>query len=97
MEHNYSKKYRLEVNGDFNHSFYERCWNGFTVTGDLLHEICYVDDVFYESTTYVIFKGYYTPYGMCRDCGDHFIIACWDHYNKINKSDMTVEYDVEDI
>ena len=40
-------------------------------------------------------KGW-TPYGTARDCGDHYIIARYDRYDKIDKHTHTMTKDVED-
>lgn len=38
----------------------------------------------------------FTPYMAARDCGDHYILAQYDRYDKIEKSTMNVILDVED-
>lgn len=48
------------------------------------------------ATTYVVFKGEWTPYGMCRDCGDHWIIALWSSYLRIEKGSLKITHDAED-
>lgn len=49
------------------------------------------------SVTRVIAKGSWTPYGVMRDCGDHYIIARHSRYDWISKDLKTVKKDVEDI
>lgn len=52
-------------------------------------------------TTVIIVKmkrGYkgWTPTGCVRDCGNHYIIARYSHYDMIDKKTMSITYDVED-
>ena len=81
-------------------NFYERMNEGFKTTGETLEER-------YEeaegrdsgSCTYVVMKAVgrgWTPYGMCRDCGDHYIIARWSRYDRIDKGTFKLTVDVED-
>lgn len=67
-------------------------WPGFTYTGELLE----VKHDTGEGCTYRVVKGRFTPSGGCRDCGDHYIIAGYSSYRRINKSDLSVQHDVED-
>lgn len=46
--------------------------------------------------TYPVFKGTWTPYGMCREVGDHYIIALWSSYLRVDKGTLKITYDVED-
>lgn len=49
------------------------------------------------SCTYAVMTGKnWTPYGMCRDCGDHYIIANWSSYDRIEKGTLVRTHDVED-
>lgn len=64
---------------------------GLTATNDCLRE---QGDL--GSTTHVIFIGKWTPYGYCRDCGDHWIIARWSRYDRIDKDTYKVTKDVDD-
>ena len=51
------------------------------------------------STTYVVMEAkgkQWTPYGMCRDCGDHYIIAKWSRYDRIEKGTLNFTHDVDD-
>lgn len=48
------------------------------------------------SMTYVVFKGTRTPYGYVRDCGNHYIIARYSSYTRIDKGTMKVTEDVND-
>lgn len=61
-------------------------------TGELIKEE-YEDG---SSITRVIAKGSWTPYGVMRDCGTHYIVARHSRYDKISKDLQTVEFDVED-
>ena len=65
---------------------------GYTMTGETLAET--LPDGTY--TNYVIFFGSWTRSGTVRDCGDHFIIARYSRYDKINKNDLSIIEDVED-
>lgn len=74
---------------------------GFKCTGETLEER-YEESEGRDSgsTTYVVMKATgrrFTPYQMCRDCGDHYIIAKWDKYIRIDKGTMKKTVDVEDI
>lgn len=73
-----------------NKSWFER--DGFKMTGETLR----LGNEF-ESTTYVVFTGRWTPYGMVRDCGDHYIKAQYDRYDRIDKKTLEITRDVEDI
>lgn len=41
------------------------------------------------------YKGW-TPYGTARDCGDHYILAQYDRYDRVDKKTMEITKDVED-
>ena len=71
--------------------WFEGVNKGFKVTGETL-TATYEDG----SCTYIVFKGRYTPYGMVRDCGDHYIKAQYSRYDRIDKDTMKVTIDVED-
>lgn len=81
---------------------FENAFIGYKPTGEILEE-SYMEERGLDGgmTGYVVFKSTskrtnWTPYGMCRDCGDHFIIAKYDHYDRIDKAAMTRTSDVED-
>lgn len=95
MEYTYT--YTIEKLEDDENEFYERVNKGFTCTGETLTER-YEETEGREagSTTYVVMKGRFTPYGMCRDCGDHYIIARWSRYDRIDKDTFIRSVDVED-
>lgn len=40
-------------------------------------------------------KGF-TPYGVARDCGNHYIIANYNSYDSVDKKTLEVAKDVED-
>lgn len=46
--------------------------------------------------TYAVMKGRFTRFGMCRDCGDHYIIARYSRYDRIDKGTFKRTIDVED-
>lgn len=53
------------------------------------------------TTTRIIVKmkpGYkgWTPYMCARDCGDHYIIARYDRFDRIDKGTHAITKDVED-
>lgn len=52
--------------------------------------------MFEESCSRVILKGEWTPYLTARDCGDHYIVARFDRYDRIEKDNLKVTRDVED-
>lgn len=41
------------------------------------------------------YKGF-TPYGVARDCGNHYIIARYTRYDSVDKKTLEVTKDVED-
>lgn len=88
-------KYEV-IHTDEDLSFYERVNPGFKTTGELL--VHTYDDYPLKNcqTTLVVFKGRYTASGMCRDCGDHYIIANYSSYDRIDKGTMKLTRDVED-
>lgn len=45
---------------------------------------------------YVVFKGSWTRYDTIRDCGDHYIWARYDRYDRIDKATLQITKDVED-
>lgn len=65
---------------------FEKAYPGFKCTRQSLTE-SYPDG---SSITRVVFKGSFTPFGMCRDCGDHYIIAKWTHYARVDKATLQV-------
>ena len=77
-----------------NKKWYNR--DGFEMTGELLIHNMIVDGLERE-THYVVFKGRYTPYGMVRDCGDHYIRAKYASWDRIDKGTLKVTYDVKDM
>ena len=75
-----------------NKKWYNR--KGYTMTGETLTQRCLVG--FKEEITYVVFKGKYTRYGTCRDCGDHYIIAWYSQFVRVDKGTLLVTYYSED-
>lgn len=71
--------------------WFERANKGWKTTGETLEERW--ED---GAQTLVVFKGSFTRYGMCRDCGDHYIIARYSRYDRIDKDTFKVTKDVED-
>ena len=67
--------------------YFEKMNPGYTATGETL-EI--------GGTDYVVFRGRRTRYGMVRDCGDHYIKACYSEYISIDKETLEVTRDVDD-
>lgn len=72
-----------------NKQWFER--KGYHLTGETL-----TIGTEYENTTYVVYTGRHTVYGTIRDCGDHYIRACYDRYDRIDKETLTITKDVED-
>ena len=80
--------------------FFERMNPGFEATGETLNER-YKEEQGRDggATTYAVMKAKgrgWTPYGMCRDCGDHYIIARYSRYDRIEKGTFKRTVDVED-
>lgn len=65
---------------------------GCTMTGETYSEE-YEDET---ATAYVVFKGTWTRSGTVRDCGDHYIIARYSRFDRINKETLEITKDVED-
>lgn len=85
---------RLEENEK---EFFEIVNRGYECTGETL-KIQYPDG---STETLVVFRAKIetcevTPYTMCRDCGDHYIIARWNRYDRIEKISLKYTVDVED-
>lgn len=77
-----------------NKRFFDR--KGYHMTGKILKETV-VDDNGLESVTeWVVFKGSWTRYCSVRDCGDHFIIARYARWDRVDKDTLEITYDVED-
>ena len=76
--------------------YYEMINPGYFVTGATLHER-YPDG---SGITYIVFRGdadhKRTRYLMCRDCGDHYIIARFSRYDRVEKDTLEITVDVED-
>ena len=78
--------------------YFEKVNQGWKCTSELLNEE-YIDEKHNCLTygcTYVVMTGSFTRYGMCRDCGDHYIIARYDRYDRIEKDTLNITFDVED-
>ena len=91
-------EYKLNKNSmeESTRAMYERYWNyKFKTTGDTLTHN-WEGYGASGQTTYVIFTGDYTPCGMCRDCGDHFIIAHHSYYSRLEKDTLLETVDVDD-
>ena len=72
--------------------WFEERYPGYFCTGETLEE-----SYRGEGFTYAVMSGRNTtPYGMCRDCGNHYIIARWDRYDRIDKATLKRTADVED-
>ncbi|MCD7866761.1 MAG: hypothetical protein LUG62_00845 [Clostridiales bacterium] len=88
-------KYTVEVTRDLtaeDRALYDRMNQGMTPTGELLKET-FPDG---SSQTLVVFRAKFTPYGYCRDCGDHYIIARHSRYDRIDKKTLEITSDVDD-
>lgn len=95
MRYNYTYKTGKLENDD--RGYYERLNPGYKCTGETLEERYEeVEGRDGGACTYVVMKGRFTQYGMCRDCGDHYIIARWSRYDRIDKGTFKRTLDVED-
>lgn len=73
--------------------FFKKSHKGYLPTGD-----CVTIQIGDESTEYVAFSGKpSTLYGMLRDCGDHWILADWYGYIRIDKETLGMYFDSKDI
>lgn len=94
-------KYYLskETLAEVDRTWYEKCLpagQGFSVPGSLLiREWPECGHVLHESS--VIIKGPRTPYGYVRDCGDHYIVAYYSRYDRVDKQSGAITHDVEDM
>lgn len=90
MEYKVSKK-RMDAD---NMKFYTKANKnrGLTPTGELLEGYENGEHVI----TLIVFRGKHTGYGAVRDCGDHYIKANHDRFDRIEKKTMTVTRDVDD-
>lgn len=84
----------IELSED-NKNWYNR--KGYTMTGETLTEETTDISGATSVTEWVVFKGTWTRYMSVRDCGDHYIIARYSRYDRINKNDLSIIKDVEDI
>lgn len=99
----YTYTYKIGKLEDWQREYFDRTNPGYTCTGETLEEH-YEEELGRESggQTLVVFKAiskgkkHFTPYGMCRDCGDHYIIARWSRYDRIDKKTLEITRDVED-
>lgn len=73
-------------------SDFEKMNRGWKVTGELLEEK-FPDG---SGTTYVVMTGPFTNTYMCRDCGDHYIIARWSRWDRIDKGTLKITVGVDD-
>ena len=97
MKHSF-KIGRLE---DSERDYFERVNPGYVCTGETLEEKWMESNGMPGGCTYVVFKGVgrrnnWTPYGMCRDCGDHYVIARWSRHDRIDKKTLSIIFDTED-
>ena len=76
--------------------YFEEMNPGWKCTGETLEEEFTDSRGFVHGCTYAVMTGKWTPYGMCRDCGSHYIIARWSRYDSIDKETLETTYDVED-
>ena len=54
-----------------------------------------------NGSTHVILKmkpGHkgWTPFGAARDCGDYYIVARYDRYDRVDKKTLAITKDVDD-
>ena len=98
----YIHNYTLRTMTNEEKAHFEIAFTGYKPTGEIL-EHSWMEEQGRDggATGYVVFKSTsnrtnWTPYGMCRDCGDHYIIANWSSYDRIDKATLTRTHDVED-
>lgn len=97
----YTTTYTIGTIKNEDREWFEKMNDGFKCTGETLEEVFEGRDddgrlADGGGTTYVVFKGRFTAYGMCRDCGNHYIIARWSRYDRIEKGTFERTLDVED-
>lgn len=73
--------------------YFQQFYEKHTVTGDLLQEWRGASEMYSD---HIIIKGGWTPFGCARDCGDHYILARYSRYDRIDKDTFKVTEDVED-
>lgn len=76
-----------------NKEWYES--RGWRMTGETLKEIC-TNNGLESCKEYVVMKGGWTRTYSARDCGDHYIIARYSRYDRVEKDTLEITYDVED-
>lgn len=77
-----------------NKNFFNR--PGYEMTGETLIEEVTDIDGHTTGTERVIFKGAWTRSYTVRDCGDHYIVARYSRYDRIDKDTLKITVDVED-
>lgn len=78
---------------DGDKEYFQQFYSAHRVTEDLLQEWSGASEM---DVDHIIVKGRWTPYGCARDCGDHYIVARYDRYDRIEKDTLEVTEDVED-
>lgn len=76
-------------------AFYSRRYKGLTATGETIVKR-WCEHGCECSITKVVLRGFYTPQGAIRDCGDHYIEALYSRYLWISKDLKYIIDDVED-
>lgn len=99
----YTWTYKLGKLDECDREYFERVNGDYKCTGETIEERYEEKEGRDEGATiYVVMKATgnltaWTPYQMCRDCGDHYIIAKLCRYDRIDKGTLKVTRDVEDI
>ena len=87
--------------GEDTMKFFERVYPGYKCTGEVLEEKFPNGSI----KSWVVFKSsspktQLTPYDVCRDCGDHYVIArCYINerrYDRIEENSLECTYNVKD-
>lgn len=73
-----------------NKEFYNR--PGYYMTGKTL-TIAYEDGM---TVSYIVFTGNFTRSGTIRECKNHYILAGYSSYYRIDKNNFVITPDVED-
>lgn len=90
------KRFRIIPINKEDINYFQKFYHNHYVTDKLLEER--TGDII---TRTIILKsknknGQYTPYGCVRDCGDHYIIARYSSYDKVEKNTLKITNYVED-
>ena len=86
-------RYAVTELQDGNKEYFQQFYDDHEVTGELLQEWSGSFGLYCD---HIIVKGGWTPSGCARDCGDHYIVARYSRYDRIDKDTFKVTQDVKD-